>query len=279
MATIVGGIGVSHVPAIANAAANGLQNDAYWKPFFDGIPPVRAWLRRVEPDVAIVIYNDHGLNFFLDKQPTFAIGAAPDYRTSDEGWGLPDNDTRFTGDVQLSWHLIEALIGDEFDLTTCQEMLVDHAFVNPLNLFWPQGLGALRTIPVVVNTIQYPLPHPDRCLRLGRAIGRAVASYPADLRVVILGTGGLSHQLEGTRAGFINRDFDQFVLSELVANPEAISAHSVHDIVRLAGSQGIEVVNWLAMRGALGAHVTRVHQNYHVPISNTASGLTLLQSD
>jgi protocatechuate 4,5-dioxygenase beta chain len=180
MAHIIGGIATSHIPSIGNAIAKGLFEDPYWKPFFDGFVRTRQWLAAARPDVLIVIYNDHGLNFFLDKMPTFAIGAAPEYRHADEGWDLPV--TRpFTGDQRLSWHLIESLVGESFDLTTCQEMLVDHAFTVPMSLLFPGGgPWPVRTIPVAVNTVQHPLPAPMRCFRLGQAIGRAVASYPGD---------------------------------------------------------------------------------------------------
>ncbi len=198
------------------------KSDAYWQPFFAGYPRAREWLAAVKPDVAIVIYNDHGLNFFLDKMPTFAVGAAHEYRNADEGWGLPTT-APFRGDPELSWHIIEALVDEEFDVTSCQEMLVDHAFTVPLALLWPgRAESGLRTVPICLNTIQHPLPSPMRCFKLGRAIGRAIASYPRDLRVVVLGTGGLSHQLDGQRAGFINKEFDLMCLEKIVADPIAL---------------------------------------------------------
>ena len=205
MARIVGAISTSHVPMIGKAIARHLQQDPYFKPFFDGFAPVHEWLRRVQPDVAVIIYNDHGLNFFLDKMPTFAIGAAPQYQNADEGWGLAPFPP-FTGDPALSWHLIESLVTEEFDITTCQEMLVDHAFTLPMALLWPQSPPwPVKTVPVCINTVQHPLPSPARCYKLGQAIARAVASYPEDQKIVILGTGGLSHQLDGTRAASSTR--------------------------------------------------------------------------
>src|ERR1017187_9938688 len=158
MARIIGGIGTTHVPAIGNAIAKGLQNEPYWKPFFDGFHDAHKWLDRVRPDVAVVIYNDHGLNFFLDKMPTFAVGAAKEYQNADEGWGLPVS-RPFPGDPAFSWHLIESLVADEFDLTTCQEMLVDHGFTNPMALLRPGAQARpVRTIPITINTVQHPLP-------------------------------------------------------------------------------------------------------------------------
>lgn len=278
MATIVGGITTSHIPAIGNAIANELFEDDYWKPFFDGYPPVRDWLARVDPDIAVVIYNDHGLNFFLDKQPTFAIGAAPSYRSEDEGWGLKPL-ASFPGHPRLSWHIIEQVIADEFDPVTCQEMAVDHGFTVPMQLLWPGAQNdAVRTVPVCINTVQHPLPSPKRCYRFGQSIGRAIASFGENIRVVVIGTGGLSHQLDGTRAGFINKEFDRLCMQKIVDDPEYFFDYSIHDLVRLAGAQGAEFILWLAMRGALSQKVKKVHSNYHIPISNTAAGLLCLET-
>ncbi len=277
MARIVGGLATSHIPSIGLAIAKGLQGEPYWRPFFDGFPPARAWLERQKPDIAVVIYNDHGLNFFLDKLPTFAVGAAAEYRHADEGWGLPVS-RPFAGDTDFSWHVIESLVAEEFDVTTCQEMLVDHAFTIPMALFWPGGgPWPVRTIPIAVNTVQHPLPSPDRCFKLGQALGRAIRSYEEDVKVVVIGTGGLSHQLDGTRAGFINKEFDLMCLGALPHEPEHLTEYSVLDLVELAGAQGVELVNWLAMRGALGDDVKEIHRNYHIPISNTATGLLVLE--
>lgn len=277
MASIVGAVNVTHVPYIGRAIANKLQQDPYWKPFFDGFPPVREWLAKVSPDVAVVIYNDHGLNFFLDKMPTFAVGAAPEYRNADEGWGIPTLPP-YKGDQDLSWHLIESLVGEEFDLTTCQEMVVDHAFTLPLELLWPDRHPCpVRTVPVCINTVQHPLPSAARCFKLGQAIGRAVESWDADARVVVIGTGGLSHQLDGQRAGFINKKFDLLFLEKLIADPLWVTRYSILDLVELTGTQGVELLNWLAARGALLGEVQKVHSNYHIPISNTASGLLAME--
>jgi protocatechuate 4,5-dioxygenase, beta chain len=278
MATIVGGIATTHVPAIGNAIAKGLQCDPYWRPFFDGFGVAHRWLARMRPDVAVVFYNDHGLNFFLDRLPTFAIGAAGEYKHADEGWGLPVA-RPYPGDPAFSWHLIESLVADEFDVTMCQEMLVDHAFAIPLALLWP-GADArpVRTIPIEINTVQHPLPSIARCFKLGQAVGRAIASYGQDNRVLVVGTGGLSHQLDGTRAGFINRQFDQMCLKKIVDEPEALTRYSIQELIEQAGAQGVELLNWVAMRGALTGQVSKVHSNYHIPISNTASALLVLDN-
>jgi protocatechuate 4,5-dioxygenase beta chain len=278
MATIIGGIATTHVPAIGNAIAKGLQNDPYWKPFFDGFKDAHTWLNGNRPDVVVVVYNDHGLNFFLDKMPTFAVGAAGEYRHADEGWGLPVS-APFPGDPEFSWHIIESLVGDEFDVTSCQEMLVDHAFTIPLALLWPDPTTRpTKLIPIEINTVQHPLPTPARCLKFGQAIGRAIESYAPDLKVLVVGTGGLSHQLDGARAGFINKDFDLFCLEQLVKTPDALTRYTIPQLVELAGSQGVELLNWIAMRGALTGRVSKVHGNYHIPISNTASALLVLDN-
>ena len=279
MATVVGAITSSHVPAIGRAIAKDLQQDPYWKPFFDGYPPAHAWLAKAKPDVAVIFYNDHGLNFFLDKLPTFAVGAAPEYRNADEGWGIPTVQP-FAGDPALSWHLIESLVADEFDITMCQEMLVDHAATLPMALLWPGGgPWPVRIVPIAMNHVQHPLPSPKRCYALGQAVGRALDAWESDARVVVLGTGGLSHQLDGQRAGFINKPFDLMCMDAIVGDPEKLTRYSTLDIIREAGAQGTELMAWIAARGALTGRVTKIHSSYHVPISNTATGVMVLENE
>jgi protocatechuate 4,5-dioxygenase beta chain len=276
MASIVGAITTSHVPAIGRAIAKNLQREPYWKPFFDGFTPVHQWLAEIRPDVVVLLHNDHGLNFFLDKMPTFAVGAAPEYRNADEGWGIPQVPP-FKGDLDLSWHLIESLVQQDFDLTTCQEMLVDHAFTLPMALLWPDQQWPVRTVPVCINTVQFPLPSAARCYRLGEAIGRAIEAWPGDAKVLVLGTGGLSHQLDGERAGHINQAFDLRFMDSLIGDdPQWATRFSINELVREAGTQGIELLMWLAARGTLTGRVSQLHRNYHIPISNTAAGLMLL---
>jgi len=276
MASIVGGLTTSHVPAIAGAIARGAQGEPYWKPFFDGFLPVHRWLEEVKPDVAVVFYNDHGLNFFLDKMPTFAIGAALEYRNADEGWGIPTVPP-FRGQPDLSWHLIQYLVDRDFDLTTCQEMLVDHAFTIPMKLFWPYDVP-VTTVPVCINTVQFPLPSARRCYALGQAVGNAIRAWHSDKRVVVIGTGGLSHQLDGQRAGFINKLFDLKFMDSLVDDPEWATQYSIHELVEKTGTQGVELLMWLATRGAVAGPVRKVHANYHIPISNTAAGMMALEA-
>ena len=278
MAKIVGALTTSHIPSIGNAISNRVQDQPYWKDFFQGYKGAHEWLERVRPDVAVMVFNDHGLNFFLDNLPTFAVGAASEYRSEDEGWGLPTFPP-YRGDREFSWHVIESLVADEFDIAMCQEMLVDHAFINPMRLFWPdQDPPPVRTVPVAVNTVQHPLPRPARCFKLGQALGRAIESYPEDVNVVVIGTGGMSHQLDGKRAGFINKEFDMMCMEKLVSEPEALTRYTIDDIVKLAGTQGAEIINWLIARGAMTGRVSKVHSHYHIPISNTAAGVLVLEN-
>ena len=228
MARIIGGIGTTHVPAIGKAIAEKKHNDPYWKPFFKGFDYVHHWLAREKPDVAVMFYNDHGLNFFLDKLPTFAVGAASEYRNEDEGWGIPVARS-VPGDPDLSWHLINALVADEFDITMCQDMLVDHAVTIPHD---PDVAGRALAGEDRADIDQHraaSAPSLARCLRLGRSVGRALETYARDLRVLVVATGGLSHQLDGKRAGFINKDFDQLCMDKIVNDPEALTRYSTHD--------------------------------------------------
>ncbi len=276
MATIVGAVTTSHVPSIGGAIARHQEESDYWKPFFDGFDAIHAWLREAKPDVAVVIYNDHGLNFFLDKMPTFAVGAAGEYRNADEGWGIPVLPP-FPGDPALSWHIIETLVGREFDPVTCQELLVDHAFTLPMKLLFPDAAAwPVRSVPVCINTVQHPLPSAARCYRLGQTIGDAIRAWPGDARVLVVGTGGLSHQLDGKRAGHINKEFDLKFMESLTEDPEWATRFTNRELIAEVGTQGIELLMWLAARGTLGPRARRVHSNYHIPISNTAGGTMLL---
>jgi protocatechuate 4,5-dioxygenase beta chain len=275
MAKLIGGLATSHIPAIGGAIHKGMQNTPYWKPFFDGFPPVHRWLNEVQPDVVVMFYNDHGLNFFLDKMPTFAVGAAQQYHNADEGWGIPTLPP-FQGNPSLSWHLINHLVMHDFDVTTCQEMLVDHACTLPLKLFWPEGPCPVQVVPISINTVQLPLPSAKRAYAMGKIVGEAIGSWASDLKVAVVASGGLSHQLDGERAGFINKSFDLEFMDSLVFNPEWATQFSTLSLIEKAGTQGVELLMWLAMRGALSSasgRLKEVHRNYHIPISNTATGL------
>jgi protocatechuate 4,5-dioxygenase beta chain len=278
MARIIGGIGTTHVPSIGKAIAEHKENDLYWKPFFSGFHYVHQWLGRMKPDVAVVFYNDHGLNFFLDKLPTFAVGAADEYRNEDEGWGIPVA-RALKGDAKFSWHLINTLVEDAFDITMCQDMLVDHAVTIPMALMWPgEGVCPVKIVPISINTVQHPLPSVSRCLALGRSVGRAIESYAENLNVLVVGTGGLSHQLDGERAGFINKEFDKLCMDKIASEPDALTRYTIPQLVEQAGAQGVELLNWVAMRGALTGAVKELHRNYHIPISNTAAATMVLDN-
>jgi protocatechuate 4,5-dioxygenase beta chain len=279
MARILGGLTSSHIPAVGNAIHKEMFDDPYWKPFFDGYPPIREWLADNKPDVAINIYNDHGLGFFLDKMPTFAIGAAHEYVNEDEGWGIPQLPP-FPGDPKLSWHIIESMVAQEFDITSCQELAVDHGFTVPMQLFWPgapNNPDMPRVVPISANTVQHPIPTLKRAYNFGQALRKALLDYPEDIKIVILGTGGLSHQLDGERAGFINKTFDEYCMEKIVTDPEELTKISRMELVEKAGAQGTEFLMWMMMRGALGDDVTVVHSNYHIPISNTGAGTMMLE--
>ena len=278
MAKIIGGITTSHIPAVGNAIEHNLTQEPYWKRFFDGYGPAQKWLKEAKPDVVIIVYNDHGLNFFLDKVPTFAIGCADTYANADEGWGLKPQPS-FDGDAELSWHIAESLINQEFDMCTCQEMLVDHGFVNPMRaLYGDHDVWPVKTIPLAVNVVQHPAPSAARCLKLGRALGKAIESYPEDTRVVIFGTGGLSHQLQGERAGLIDVEFDLKCMDKIANDPEWMTQFTNDEIMEIAGTEGIETIMWLVMRGALNDDAKLIHKHYHAPISNTGAGVLVLEN-
>ena len=278
MAKVVAGIGLSHVPSIGPVVDRGRQDEPAWKPLFDAYVPVREWLSRLKPDVAIVVYNDHGADFAFDKYPTFALGAAERYPIADEGFGtrpLPE----VRGDADLSIHLCESLIGDEFDLTVCQEMGVEHGFLVPMNLCFPHTANGwpVRAIPLQVNVIQHPLPTGRRCYKLGQALRKAISSYEKDLQVVVLGTGGMSHQLQGKRFGFMNEKFDQWFLDQLEADPEGLAGISHQHIMEQAGAEAVELIMWLTMRGAMSPKARRLHRHYYAPMT-TGMGLITFES-
>lgn len=277
MAEIIGGIGTSHVPAIGAAMDRQDTESDYWAPLFAGYGPAREWLAEKRPDVAIVVYNDHASAFSLRLIPTFAIGVAEHFPPADEGFG-PRPVPVVEGHPELAWHLAETLILEGFDMTIANEMAVDHGLTVPLSITcgapeaWP-----FPVVPLCVNVIQYPPPTGARCLALGQAIARILAAYPPSLRVVIYGTGGMSHQLQGERAGVINREFDSAFLDRLSGDPEGLARLSHTEYIREAGSEGVELIMWLIMRGALGSEAQEIYRHYHVPASNTAAGLVILE--
>jgi protocatechuate 4,5-dioxygenase, beta chain len=278
MAKIVAGVATSHVPAVGAALDQGKTDEAYWQPVFKGYEFSKRWIAAQKPDVVILVFNDHATAFSLESIPTFAIGCAESFEPADEGWG-PRKVPRVIGHPDLAWHIAQSTILDEFDMTIVNKMDVDHGLTVPLSLMFGQPAAwPCPVIPLAVNVVQYPPPTGNRCYQLGKAIRRAVESFDQDLKVVIFGTGGMSHQLQGPRAGLINKVFDTAFLDRLTRDPEALARIPHIEYVREAGSEGIELVMWLVMRGALGAEVREVHRHYHVPASNTALGHIILEN-
>ncbi len=283
MARITASVYTSHVPAIGAALDLGKTHEPYWQPVFQGYEFGKQWLKDNQPDVIFLVYNDHATAFSLDMIPTFAIGTAAEYQPADEGWG-PRPVPKVIGHPALSAHIAQSVIQQDFDLTIVNKMDVDHGLTVPLSLMcgqpeaWP-----CPVIPFAVNVVQYPVPSGRRCYNLGKAIAKAVASFDEDLNVQIWGTGGMSHQLQGPRAGLINKDFDNAFLDKLIDDPEAAASIPHIDYVREAGSEGIELVMWLIARGAMvdaagGPKPKAVRRFYHVPASNTAVGHLILEN-
>jgi protocatechuate 4,5-dioxygenase beta chain len=278
MAKIIAGVATSHIPAVGAALDLGKTQEPYWQPVFQGYEKAKEWFKEIKPDAIILIYNDHASAFSLEMIPTFAIGCADQFAPADEGWG-PRPVPVVKGYPELAWHIAQSTILDEFDMTIINKMDVDHGLTVPLSLMFGQPTEwPCRVIPLAVNVVQYPPPTGNRCYNLGKAIRRAVESFGPDERVVIMGTGGMSHQLQGPRAGFINSEFDKAFLDRLTKDPEALAKISHLTYVQEAGSEGIELVMWLIMRGALNQELKEVHRHYHVPASNTAVGHIILEN-
>jgi protocatechuate 4,5-dioxygenase, beta chain len=277
MARITAGIGSSHIPALGVAIDLAKRDEPYWDAALKGYDWTQDWERAAKPDVVILVYNDHASAFDMRIIPTFAIGCADVFRPADEGWG-PRPVPVVEGHADLAWHIAQCLILDEFDMTIVNEMDVDHGLTVPLSLMFGQPEAwPCKVIPLAVNVVTYPPPTGNRCWLLGEAIARAVASFPDDLNVQVWGTGGMSHQLQGPRAGLINQPWDTTFLDDLTADPQRLR-HIAHiEYLRETGSEGIEMVMWLIMRGALGGNVRELHRHYHVPASNTAVGHIVLE--
>jgi protocatechuate 4,5-dioxygenase, beta chain len=278
VARIVAGVATSHVPAIGAALDQGRTEEPYWKPLFEGYRFVKRWIAEQKPDALILVYNDHASFFSLEVIPTFAIGCADAFQPADEGWG-PRPVPVVQGHPELAWHIAQSTVLDEFDMTIINRLDVDHGLTVPLSLLFGQPQAwPCRVVPLAVNVVQYPPPTGNRCYNLGRAIRKAVRSFDQDLKVIVLGTGGMSHQLQGPRAGFINREFDTRFLDDLTRDPERLVRLPHVEYVREAGSEGIEMVMWLVMLGALEPRAREVHRFYHVPASNTAVGHIILEN-
>ncbi|MGA0936181.1 MAG: class III extradiol dioxygenase subunit beta [Pseudohongiellaceae bacterium] len=279
MATITAGIGTSHTPAIGAAVDLGKTETEYWKPLFDGYLPARAWMAKKRPDVAIIVYNDHNNAFDFKMIPTFAIGCGDEFMIADEGWGARPVPV-VKGYPEMAAHLVQSLVLDEFDITLVNDMQVDHGLTVPMSLLWGQpDAWPVRVIPIAVNVVQYPPPTGNRCYHLGKAIRKAVAEWDDELDVVIFGTGGMSHQIQGPRAGLINQDFDNMFLDGLSQDPEKLARIPHLEYMREAGAEAVELVMWLVMRGALGDNVREVYRFTHVPASSTGVGSIILESE
>jgi protocatechuate 4,5-dioxygenase beta chain len=281
MAKITAGVTTSHVPAIAAAIDLKKQEQPYWQPIFKGYEFSKKWMAEHKPDVVILIYNDHASAFDATIFPTFAIGCADEFLPADEGWGrrpVP----KLKGHPDLACHIAQHMILNEFDMTVVNSMDVDHGLTVPMNLLFgdlgPDEEWPCRVIPFPINVVQYPPPTGKRCYDMGNALRKAIEAYPEDLKVVVFGTGGMSHQLQGTRAGLINKEWDTKFLNGLTADPKALTRIPHSEYVRETGSEGIEMVMWLAMRGALNEDVTETYRFYHVPCSNTALGHIILEN-
>jgi gallate dioxygenase len=266
MATIVGGIATSHTPTIGFALDANKQQDAVWAPIFKGYEPVKQWLVDKKPDVLFYIYNDHITSFFFDHYSQFALGVGDRYWPADEGGGprkLPD----IKGHPGLARHIAMGLVADEFDLSYFQQKGLDHGCFSPLSLLWPHANGGWpgALIPLAVGVLEFPIPSAKRCFKLGRSLRKAIESYPEDLKVAIVGTGGLSHQVHGERCGFNNTPWDMEFLDLLEKNPQVLTDITIAEYAQKGGFEGSEVIMWLVMRGALSAKVNKLHQAYYLP--------------
>ncbi len=276
MGQIKNGMGTSHIPALGAAIDQKKQDEDYWKPVFKGLIPVRDWYKNNLPDVVVIIYNDHASAFSLNHISTFTVGVSDNFMPADEGYG-PRNIPTIFGYPELAWHIVEELVLNEFDISICNEMPVDHGLTVPLSVAFDRPLKwPVKVIPLCVNVIQYPQPTAKRCFKLGRALKHAIESFDHDINVMIWGTGGLSHQLQGERAGLINSKFDTEFLDNLVSNPLKNNQLTHTQFMREAGSEGIEMIMWNVMRGSLSQRVEELYRFYHVPVSNTAYGVQLL---
>ena len=288
MARITASVFTSHVPAIGAAMDLGKTHEPYWQPLFKGYEYSKQWMKDNTPDVIFLVFNDHATAFSLDMIPTFAIGTAASYQPADEGWG-PRPVPVVQGHSELAAHIAQSVIQQDFDLTIVNKMDVDHGLTVPLSLMFGQPPESnfkwpCPVIPFAVNVVQYPVPSGQRCLNIGKAIRKAIESYDEDLNVHIWGTGGMSHQLQGPRAGLINKEFDGAFMDTMISDPERQAAVPHIDYVREAGSEGIELVMWLIARGAMsdlngGKKPTVKHRFYHVPASNTAVGHLIMENN
>ncbi len=279
MAKITAGVGTSHVPLLGRIVDINQTEAEEWQPIFSGYDFTKKWIAEEKPDVVILVYNDHATAFDMKIIPTFAIGCGEEFKPADEGYGARPVPT-VKGEPELAWHIAQSVIQQDFDLTIINEMEVDHGLTVPLSMMFGQPEEwPCKVIPVAVNTVVYPAPSGQRCLNLGRALKKAVESFDGDLNVQIWGTGGMSHQLLGARAGLINREWDTAFLDKLSNDYEELAAIPQTEYIRETGTEGCEMVMWLIMRGALNENINEIHRHYHVPISNTALGHIVFENN
>jgi len=265
MARIIGGIACSHTPTIGFAVDGNKRNDPVWAPIFEGFEPARRWLGEKKPDALFVIFNDHVTSFFFDHYSTFALGIDTQYGVADEGGGERDL-LPVPGHAALAHHIGASLVADEFDMSFFQDKRLDHGVLSPLSVLCDHKQGwPVPIVPLAVGVLLFPIPSARRCYNLGRALRSAIESYPEDISVAIVATGGLSHQVHGARAGFNNVEWDHRFLDLVENDPEALTRLTIADYAELGGVEGAEVIMWLIMRGALSAQVGKLHQSYYLP--------------
>ncbi|MEI9852140.1 MAG: gallate dioxygenase [Sphingomonas sp.] len=275
MATIVGGIATSHTPTIGFALDAKKQDDPVWKPIFDGYEPVKAWLAEKQPDVLFYIYNDHMTSFFADHYSHFALGIGEEYAPADEGGG-PRDLPPIKGDPKLAQHIAMAMVADEFDLSYFQGKTLDHGAFSPLSVLLPHAYGwPVRMVPLQCGVLQFPIPSAKRFWKFGKSLRRAIQSYPEDIKVAIVGTGGLSHQVHGEGCGFNNTPWDMEFMERLTNDPESLIDIPIAELAKLGGLEGAEVVMWMLMRGALSEKVTKLHQTYYLPSMTPIASMIL----
>jgi hypothetical protein len=265
MAEIVGGMGISHTPSMGIEYDKGLANGfaPNWKLWLDGTRPMKQWLRDLAPDQIVVVYNDHLNQFSFEAYPTFAIGVAPEFPQADEGWG-PRPLPNLQGDVDFGWSVTNWLVHNEFDMTVCQQLEVDHGvyswFPCVFDAPWPAPV-----LPIAVNMLRTPLPTSRRLWKLGAALRQAIEAYPGDARVLVVATGGMSHQIVGQRFGMANEELDRFFLARLGSRAEELVAIPREELMRLGGTEAAELSLWFAMRGALSKAPREVYSYYPFP--------------
>ena len=276
MATIVGGLASSHTPSIAYAIDTQKPDNPVWAPVFEGFAPVRAWLEKKKPDVLFYVYNDHVTSFFFDHYSNFTLGFADTFAVADEGGG-PRPLPAINGHPALAKHIANSLVADDFDLSLFQAKGLDHGVFSPLSAMLPHEHGwPTAIVPLQVGVLQFPVPTARRCFALGRSLRKAILSFPDDIKVAIVGSGGLSHQVSGERAGFNNTPWDMEFLELLEKDPEKLTKLSIADYAKRGGIEGAEVVMWLIMRGALTPKVKKIHQSYAIP-TMTATGTVIYE--